>query len=352
MGNLRIVPDLAEPYRSARVSRLPNTLFTATLPAALVGIYNLGTQVTSRPLDPTSAWQLALLERLGLEPAESSLAHALLLGAAFLMPLLLTALLVSRAWAEAFARWRRQPVDRGWFVAAWLYSLLLPATLPLHFAALGLSFGLLFGCYAFGGSSRYIVNPALLGVIFLTIGYPQLMSETQWLPGTNTPSTRAAIMADSTAALDDRNWLLAFLGREIGALGTTSAAACLLGALWLLTRRAASWRILLAGCVGLTLAGTLGGTLPWDWHFALGNFAFALAFIATDPTTQPRTNGGSVMFGALFGALTVVLRVANPEHPEGTWPALLLAALCIPLLDQIQSSTAARWRRPPATTHD
>jgi Na+-transporting NADH:ubiquinone oxidoreductase subunit B len=89
------------------------------------------------------------------------------------------------------------------------------------------------------------------------------------------------------------------------------------------------------GLLGLAAAGTVGTLLPWQWHLALGSFAFALAFIATDPTTQPRTSAGRCAFGMLFGAMTVVLRTGNPEHPEATMFALLLASLCIPALDRI-----------------
>jgi len=282
--------------------------------------------------------------QLGIETSGPGIARAVLLGTSFWIPLLATGLLTSRAIAEVFARWRRQPLDRGWFITAWVYTLLLPASLPLPLAAVGLAFGLVFGCYAFGGSDRQLVSPAVLGVIFIAFSYPHSIADTQWLPGASTASTWSTII-NGTAASGEHGATTsigAFLGDEIGALGTSSAAACLLGALFLIARRAADWRIVASASIAVAVAGAVGGTISWTWHFAAGQFAFALAFIAIGPGIRPSTSLGSLAFGTLFGALTVLLRLADPEHPEGTLPALLLATLCVPLLDHVARAVAPR----------
>jgi len=227
------------------------------------------------------------------------------LAGTYWLPLLAVSLVMSRFWAELFSRWRDRPLDRGWVLAAWLYALLLPAQTPLGFAALALSFGLVFGCHVFGGSGRYLVNPALLAIVFLSVSYPN------------------PLVAAAEVHLEQ-------------------AIASLLGALYLITRGAASARII-GAALGAIIVGSLAVGLSWHWHFTLGNFALLLAFVATDPTTRPATAGGCWAFGALFGALTIVLRTAIPESPEGTWSALLLASLCVPLLDHI-----AGWRPKPA----
>jgi Na+-transporting NADH:ubiquinone oxidoreductase subunit NqrB len=105
-----------------------------------------------------------------------------------------------------------------------------------------------------------------------------------------------------------------------------------------------------AAVLALAAASAMGGSLPWHWQLALGNFAFALAFIATDPTTRAATNGGSWAYGAAFGVLTVTLRIADPDHPEGSWSALLLAMLFVPLFDHI-AITVRRAARPGEHRH-
>ncbi|HEY5623532.1 MAG TPA: RnfABCDGE type electron transport complex subunit D [Gammaproteobacteria bacterium] len=320
----------------------------ASSPATVVGVWNLGENLQRESVEAASRWQFALLEYLQIpldEPLSPLLSLAL--GSAFFLPLLMAALATTRAWAEVFSRTRGRPVDPGWLLHAWLFALLLPATMPLHLAVFGLSFGAVFGCYVFGGTGRYIVNPALLGVAFISISYPDLLAPNNWLPGSDSISSWA-LVADGgidAAVAADSSWSALFVGIEAGAMGTSSALACLLGATYLIVRKVASAGIVAAALIGLLFAGELVGDVPSHWHLATGSFAFGLAFIATDQTTTPRTAIGCWTYGALFGVLVVILRIADPGHPEATVSALLLATLCVPLLDYV-----ARLAGPDAET--
>jgi Na+-transporting NADH:ubiquinone oxidoreductase subunit B len=322
-------------------------LLIASLPAALTGVFNLGSQIRAATTDPADVWQLALLADLGISADPTDAISFFLTGAVFWLPLLVCSLIVGLGWSVVFARSRGRSVDPVWIPAAWLFSLMLPATVPIGFAALALSFGLVFGCHVFGGSDRYLVNPALLGVIFLAIGYPALTGTTAWLPGSDNPTTWSAVAAaaDSAPVLE-ASVLGVFFGTEIGAIGTASALACLLGAAYLVAARVIPVSLVVSGLLALIVLGGLGSEVPWAWHLAAGNFAFALAFVATDPTARPTTAGGSWAFGALFGALVIALRGANPDHPEGTWAALLLASLSIPLLDHIARAISIPRKKP------
>ncbi len=329
--------------------------FVASLPAALAGAWILGDRLPPESAETAAIWQLALLDRLQipLGTLPNSLAN-LALGASFLIPLLLTVVLVSRIWAGIFARVRNRPLDPAWFLSAWLYSLLIPATLPLHYAAIGYSFGAIFGCYVFGGTGRYIVNPALLGVAFLSISYPDLLAHDRYLPGSDALSSWAFVATEGveTAVSTGVSWVALFFGSETGVLGTTSALASLLGAVYLIARKIASIGIVAGALVAILITGELISEIPWQWHLALGNFAFILAFIATDPTTRPTTTGGCWAYGALFGVLIIVLRMADPNNPEASVPALMLASLCVPLIDYIADAAAPRSKAPEAIGRD
>ncbi|MGI9257221.1 MAG: RnfABCDGE type electron transport complex subunit D [Gammaproteobacteria bacterium] len=329
--------------------------FIASLPAAFVGVWNLGDHLQSRSAEAAAAWQLDAINRLPipLGTLPNSFAN-LVLGVSFLLPLLLTVVLTSRIWAGIFSKVRRRPVDSGWFLSAWLFSLLIPATLPLHYAAIGYSFGAIFGCYVFGGTGRYIVNPALLGVAFLSISYPELFAHDRYLPGSETLSSWALVATEGveTAMTTGVSWVALFSGREIGVLGTASALASLLGAVYLIARRIASIGIVAGALIAIFSTSVLISEIPWAWHLALGNFAFVLAFIATDSTTRPATTVGCWAYGVLFGALIVILRTADPGHPEASVPALLLASLCIPLIDHIANSAAAREKAPEVLSRE
>ncbi len=329
--------------------------FIASLPAAVVGVWNLGDRLQRELAEAADVWQLGLLGPL-LESAGATdnPLISLALGASFFGPLLITASVTSRAWAEIFSRVRGRPVDEGWFLSAWLYSLLLPATLPLHYAAIGLSFGAVFGCHVFGGTGRYIVNPALLGLAFISISYPDLLAQGRWLPGSDAVSSWALVATEGVeaTAAGGMSWAALFLGSETAALGTPSALASLLGVAYLITRKIASASIVAGALIGLLVTAELFGEISWLWHLALGNFAFVLAFIATDQTTRPTSFAGGWAYGALFGVLLIVLRMADPNHPEATVSALLLASLCVPLIDHIANSVKPDAKTPEVARHE
>lgn len=317
--------------------------YLASLPAALVSVWTLGERLRNEVAAGAGVWQLSVIEPfLSTSDSAGGFLVSAAIGVSLLLPLLVAVALTSRAWAEVFARTRGTSIDEGWFLSAWLYVLLLPASLPLHYAALGFSFGAVFGCYVLGGTGRYIVNPALLGVAFISISYPDLFAQNLWLPGADVSTSWALVATEGVEAAESSgtSWAALFLGREIGALGTSCALAALLGGLYLIARRIASAGIVAGALLGVVLAGEVFGDIPGLWHLALGNVAFVAAFIATDKTTQPRTNVGCWAFGVLFGVLIVLLRVADPARPEATVPALLLASLCVPLIDHIVDSVA------------
>jgi Na+-transporting NADH:ubiquinone oxidoreductase subunit B len=315
---------------AASTGSLQLEVMLASVPAVLLGVGNLGAQ---------------MLQHAPAEAASSAVGwlSSLSLGASIYGPALAVSVAASGFWALAFARLRQRPVDPGWLLTGWLYVALLPGALPLWAALTGISFGMVFGSQIFGGTGRYPVSPALLGVLFLTIAYPDYFAASGWLPGLDAAPAWSLVAAGGSEALTSAgwSWLDLAIGRELGAVGAVSDLACLAGAAFLIFRGWASWRTLLAAVAGVWIAsliltdGEQPTALAWHWHLVVGNFAFVLAFIATDPTTQAMTPIGRVLHGALAGSLLVLFRVANPAHPESTLHAFLLASLVTPLLDQV-----------------
>ena len=152
-------------------------------------------------------------------------------------------------------------------------------------------------------------------------------------------------------------WTETLIGRIPGAFGETTAIACALGAAVLLYTRVASWRVVVAGVLGLSLTAvafeTLGegwgsvGELPWYWHLTAGSFAFGIVFLATDPVTSAMTDAGRWVYGALIGALVVLIRVAKPAVAEGVMMAIILGNVFAPLIDHVvvRVDVARRVRR-------
>ena len=84
-------------------------------------------------------------------------------------------------WEVLFASVRKHEVNEGFFVTSILFSLILPASIPLWQAALGITFGVVVAKEVFGGTGRNFLNPALAGRAFLFFAYPaQISGDKVW----------------------------------------------------------------------------------------------------------------------------------------------------------------------------
>ncbi len=346
---------------AANVQRLFFYFVAATFPAVLIGLWNQGLQIgqglAESGLTKLPGWRGVVLAGMGWDPLTAGAVWNLLVGLVYFLPLLAVALAAGLLWEVLFATLLRRAPQSGVLMSSWLYVLLLPANMPLLFAALGISFGLVFGKHVFGGGGKYIASPALLGVLFLYFSYPAQMGDGAGLPVPGVESrTILALLADGGIERIAQNgvaWLDVFVGRQPGALGTTSALACAAGALFLVLVRAASARILAGALLGLIIGNWLAAasgastSAPWYWHASLGSFAFGVAFIATDPVAASVTRAGRWIYGLLIGLLVVLIRTADPAHPDGTLFSILLASLFAPLIDYgaVRAQLYRRQRR-------
>jgi Na+-transporting NADH:ubiquinone oxidoreductase subunit B len=252
------------------------------------------------------------------------------------LPLLIVVLTVSLAWHLAFATARRRPLDSAWLMHGWLFCLLVPTDLPLLLATIGISFGVVMGSLIFGGTGRYLVSPALLGVVFVSLSYPApfdaALAQSSW---------GQLVTGQLPQSID---WGGLAVLQISPSIAEVSAVACLFGALLLYLMGVISLRIVAGALLGAAATGYLisvAGSdialsdVPFFGHWVSGSFAFCVAFIATDPTAAAATRPGRWLYGGLVGVLTVLLRVFNPEHPEGTYTACLLASLFAPLMDHV-----------------
>jgi Na+-transporting NADH:ubiquinone oxidoreductase subunit B len=258
-------------------------------------------------------------------------------------------LVAGGVWEALFAMVRRHEIAEGFLVTSILFPLILPPTLPLWQAALGISFGVVIGKELFGGVGRNILNPALTGRAFLFFAYPMRMTgDSIWTAvdgysGATPLGAMAVATPGEALSAIDVTWQQAFLGVMPGSMGETSVLACLIGAAILIITGVGSWRVMLsmlvggAGCAALLQA--IGSdtnpmfAVPVYWHLISGGFAFGLVFMATDPVSAAQTNLGRWIYGFFVGVVSIVIRSANPAYPEGVMLAILLGNVFAPLID-------------------
>ena len=346
------------------VQRLWNYFVIASIPSWLIGLWSLGQQVNlalaSLALDPAPGWRAELLVRLGvgLDPFDvmACVSH----GALFFLPIFIVALLVGGFWESLFAAVRRKRVDEGLLYIAWFVALMMPADAPLYQVAHGMSFGIVFGKLIYGGSGRYLVNPAMLAIAFLVFSYSELMfGKGAWVPvpGWDQPTVLELVIEEGGLGVIPAvgyDWWQLFLGAQPGAVGVVSVLGAAIGAIFLILTGMASWRVMagsLLGLIGVSLICNMIApdhlilSIPWYWHLVLGGFAFGTVFIATDPVTGAMTDPGRWGFGLLVGGLTVVIRLGNVSYYEAMIFAILLASLFSPLIDFVVVQANIRRRR-------
>lgn len=357
------------------LKRVMMTVWFAALPALLFGMVNVGFQANLQIADhgyqPIAGWRSDLVAALtGFDPR--SFGSNLLHGAVYYVPILVVTYLGGFIWEGLFAWKRGHEVNEGFFVTGILFTLILPPTIPLWLVFAGISFGVVFGKEIFGGTGKNFLNPALVGRAFLFFAYPAHMSgDAVWtavdgFSGATPLAMAAAGQIDFGAALGanasrvaevDLSWMQTAFGDIQGSIGETSTVVIAVGALILLVTRIASWRIMLSMLLGMVAMATLFNVIgsatnpmfamPWYWHLTLGGFAFGLVYMATDPVSAAMTDTGKLVFGALIGVMTVLIRVVNPAFPEGVMLAILFGNMCAPLIDHyvVRANIRRRQRR-------
>lgn len=334
------------------VRRVMGTVVVAATPCVLAGLYNTGYQANTalaRLADNApEGWRTGLLQALDIPADPDAVFACLVHGSLYLLPALGVAWLAGALWEHLFARARGRPRTDGLLATALLFALLLPPATPLWQVALGMSFATVFAKELFGGTGMGFVCAPAAGVAFLALAWPgAMLGDALWtdLRGHQGTLVFGQVAGSGVDALGRAglHWQGVILGQVQGSLGTTSALACAVGAGVLLVRGIVSWRLLtgvLLGALGATVLLDEGGLavgpmaeLDWTWHLALGSFAFGAVFLAADPATATTTNPGRWILGALVGFMIVLIRVANPLHPDGVVFAVLFGNVFAPLID-------------------
>ncbi|MCC8378851.1 MULTISPECIES: NADH:ubiquinone reductase (Na(+)-transporting) subunit B [unclassified Xenorhabdus] len=347
------------------LKRMMILVWMSVFPAMFWGMYNVGNQAipalthlySGEALQQvlSSDWHYMLAQYLGasLTP-DAGWGSKMLLGATYFLPIYAVVFVVGGFWEVLFSIIRKHEINEGFFVSSILFALIVPPTLPLWQAALGITFGIVVAKEIFGGTGRNFLNPALAGRAFLFFAYPaQISGDLVWTAADGfsgaTPLSQWANAGQhalmNTISGQPVTWMDAFLGNIPGSVGEVSTLMIFIGGAIILFSRIASWRIVAGVMVGMIamsyLFNAIGSdtnpmfAMPWYWHMVLGGFAFGMIFMATDPVSAAFTDKGKWAYGILIGVMCILIRVVNPAYPEGMMLAILFANLFAPLFDYL-----------------
>jgi Na+-transporting NADH:ubiquinone oxidoreductase subunit B len=333
------------------LKRLMMTVWWCAFLPLFAGMYYVGLHANlamdQLGVENLAGWRGFLVELLAGYDA-GNWWHNLVYGAVFYVPIYLVTFVVGGVWEVFFALKRGHEINEGFFVTSILFSLIVPATIPLWQVALGITFGVVIGKEIFGGTGKNFLNPALTGRAFLFFAYPaQISGDFVWtaVDGFSGATTLgiAALSGMDGIAESGLTWMDAFIGNMQGSIGETSTLAIFIAGAILLLTKTASWRIMsgvMLGMIAMSMIFNAVGSetnymfaMPWYWHLVVGGYAFGMVFMATDPVSASMTNTGKWIFGALIGVMCVLIRVINPAFPEGMMLAILFANLFAPIID-------------------
>ena len=327
--------------------RIMSMVVIAALPALLFGMYNVGYQ------------NYLLAGKL----AEASFFNIFFFGFLAVIPKVLVSYIVGLGIEFAWAQWKHEEIQEGFLVTGILIPLIIPVNCPLWILVIAVAFSVIICKEIFGGTGMNIFNPALCARAFLFFSYPSKMTGDSVWVATNsilgfgndlpdgftaaTPLGEIGVGADVPYTITDM-----ITGFIPGSIGETSVIAIAIGAIILLWTGIASWRtmgsVFAGGIITAVIFNSLDMTpISWYEHIVLGGFCFGAVFMATDPVTSARTSFGQYVYGALIGAMAIIIRVMNPGYPEGMMLAILFANMLAPLIDYcvVQTNINKRMKR-------
>ncbi|WP_419656893.1 RnfD3: electron transport complex protein RnfD [Desulfosarcina variabilis str. Montpellier] len=231
--------------------------------------------------------------------------------------------------------------DCSAIVTGIILAMSLPGTAPWYVGMIAGFVAIGIGKIIFGGLGMNLFNPAMVGRAFVMISFAGALAASGYEDVQSTVDAisqatpmNAYKMNGVVASLNDLFW-----GTTNGSLGETSALACLIGGLYLIIRRTASWEIPAGLLLAVLAIGGLNDLLtPGDgWtvlhHIMGGAILFGAFFIATDPVTSPLTPKGKFIFGLGTGAFIMLLRLFS-GYPEGVMFAVLFMNALTPLINR------------------
>lgn len=275
------------------------------------------------------------------------------------LPLLIVSYGIGLLVEFIFAVIKGHEVEEGYLVTGMLVPLIVPIDTPLWMLSIAVVFGVVIGKEVFGGTGMNILNPALTIRAFLFFAYPTWMSgDKVWVyDAVNLAGTSDAISGETILGQLAQNTNVSysvsdmFFGFIPGSVGETSTFLILLGGLFLIFSKIASWRIMVSAVIGALVMGLIFNLVAdagwitetskfyglmsftfWK-HLIVGGLAFGIVYMATDPVTGSQTNKGKWFYGFFIGFISVMIRVFNPAYPEGVFLAILLMNVFAPTID-------------------
>ena len=227
-----------------------------------------------------------------------------------------------------------------------LLAMVMPASAPWWLVIVGTFLAVVIGMEIFGGIGANPFNPVALAVAILLVSYNShldfdagLVNFSLDFPSATDPL--AALKAFGPAAVAHLSPVDLFMGKQVGGLGSSCGLALTLGGIYLILRGIIRWEISIAFIAGVFVTALLFNMAdpatyaPPVFHLVTGYTLIGAFFLATESSSSPVNFIPMLLYGALGGVMTVLIRNIG-AYVDGVIFAILLINLINPLVDKIR----------------
>jgi len=226
-----------------------------------------------------------------------------------------------------------------------LLAMMLPATMPWWAVVTGTFIALVVGKHIYGGIGSNAFNPVALAVAIMMISWQNLFDFNGMLLNYNFNFTAvyplAAVKHFGTSSIESFSVGDLMMGRQTGALGATFGLGLIIGGIYLMIRGFIRWEISLTFIAGVYLTALLFNIVDPvrfagpAFHIFTGYTLIGAFFLATDDSSSPVWFVPMLIYGAVGGIMTVLIRNIG-AYVDGVILAVLVINLIHPLLDKIR----------------
>ena len=235
--------------------------------------------------------------------------------------------------------------DLSAVVTGLLLALNVPPACPWWVVLIGAVFAIGVVKMTFGGIGQNIFNPAIAARVFLLVSFPVYMTDWSVTKGfipvdaTSGATLLGKFAENGMEQIAGTDYLQTLLFNIGGSAGEISAAALLLGFVYLLVRRVIKPWITLSIWGSIVIFSGIfwlcgNGQYPDPlFNLLTGGVLLGSIFMATDYVTSPMSDWGGVVYGVGIGLITMLIRYFG-SFPEGVSFAILLMNATVPLINR------------------
>jgi electron transport complex protein RnfD len=251
-------------------------------------------------------------------------------------------------WEWAFSAVTKRPNTVGDGNAALiglLLAMLIPATTP-WWAVITATFIAIVICkQIFGGIGGNSFNPVVLALAILILSWKDIFYFDSALVDYDLRFTMyhplVALKAFGTSAISDFSIVDLLIGRQVGGIGSTFGLGLIVGGIYLILRGFIRWEISVSFLVGILVSASLfhfadptrfAGPI---FHLLTGYTLIGAFFLATEDSSSPVNFIPMLIYGAVGGIVTVIIRSIG-AYADGVVYAILVINMVNPLLDKIR----------------